>query len=205
MPLTNAYATVAQLREHLSDGSSVLTSGLLERALNASSRAIDKHCGRRFWQDSSTTVRTFIVQHPDYAFVDDISTRTGVVVKTGTDGVAFGTTLTVDVDYILEPRNADKFAAAAYDAYAFWQIRSLGAAFTTDPRWPTLQVTARFGWSAVPPEVEEACILKAASLFKRKEAPFGVAGFGEFGVVRIGRNDPDVIDLLSDYQVHGIG
>ena len=203
MALTNAYATAQQLRDHLGDGSSTLTLSLLERAINASSRAIDRHCGRQFWQDSSTAVRTSIVQHPDYAFVDDISTRTGVVVKTGSDGVTFSTTLTVDDDYILEPRNADKYASASFDAYAFWQIRMLDSTLSVDPRRPTLQVTARHGWSAIPPEVEEACVLKASSLFKRKDAPFGVAGFGDFGVVRITRNDPDVMDLLSGYVLPG--
>jgi hypothetical protein len=42
-------------------------------------------------------------------------------------------------------------------------------------------------------------MLKAASLFKRKDAPFAVAGFSEFGAVRIGRNDPDVLELLGGY------
>lgn len=203
MAVTNGYCTVAQLREHLVDASSALTTALLERAVNASSRAIDKHCGRRFWQDSATAVRSYIVDHPDYAFVDDISTRTGVVVKTGTDGAAFPTTLTVDADYILEPRNADKYASASFDAYAFWQIRMLDTTLTVDPRRPTLQVTARHGWSAVPTEVEQACILKATSLFKRKDAPFGVAGFDGFGAVRITRQDPGVLDLLSAFELPG--
>jgi hypothetical protein len=28
-----------------------------------------------------------------------------------------------------------------------------------------------------------------------------VAGFGEFGVVRIGKNDPDVVELLTPFKV----
>lgn len=203
MAVTNGYCTVDQLREHLADGSSTLTAALLERAINASSRAIDKHCGRRFWQDSSTADRSYIVQHSDYVFIDDISTRTGVVVKTGTDGATFPTTLTVDSDYILEPRNADKYASASFDAYAFWQVRMLDTTLTVDPRRPTLQVTARHGWSAVPAEVEGACLLKSVSLFKRKDTPYGVAGFDGFGAVRITRADPDVMDLLSPFVIPG--
>jgi hypothetical protein len=64
----------------------------------------------------------------------------------------------------------------------------------------TLQVTARWGWSSVPIEVYEACLLKAAALYKRRDSVQGVAGFGDFGVVRIGRSDPDVIDLLGPYR-----
>jgi hypothetical protein len=189
------------LREHLADTGTTLTTALLERAINASSRAIDRHCHRRFWLDSSTATRTYIVDDQLTAYVDDIGSRTGVVVKIGTDGTTFPTTLTVDTDYILEPRNADKYASTSFDAFAFWQIRMVGGhRFYPYCGHPTLSVTAQYGWSAVPPEVEEACVLKAASLFKRKEAPFGVAGFGDFGVVRI-RKDDDVIELLSDYVI----
>jgi hypothetical protein len=200
--VVNGYCTTAQLREHLEDTGTTLPAALLERAINASSRAIDRHCCRRFWLDSSTATRTYIVEDPLAAYVDDIGSRTGVVVKIGTDGTTFPTTLTVDTDYILEPRNADKFASTDFDAYAFWQIRMIGSRrlYPFCDR-PTLSVTARHGWSAVPSEVEEACILKAASLFKRKDAPFGVAGFGEFGAVRITRNDVDVLDLLGTYVI----
>lgn len=200
MALTNSYATVAELRNHFADAGSALSLELLERALNASSRAVDHHCGRRFWADAATTTRTFDGTGRDVVYVDDISTRTGVVVTSGTDGSTFGTSWTVGTEYILEPRNADA-AGATSDAYAFWRLRALGGRYWPDACYgPTVQVVAKFGWSAVPPEVNQATILKAAQLMKRKDAPFGVAGFGEFGAVRIGRNDPDVIDLLSEYR-----
>lgn len=202
MTVTNGYCTAAQLREHLGDPGGSLTSALLDRAVNASSRAIDRYCRRRFWLDSGVATRTYDVRDPLCAYVDDIGSRTGLVVKIGTDGKTFPTTLTVGTDFILEPRNADQYASTDFDAYAFWQIRTLtGRRLYPSYLGPTLSVTARFGWSAVPPEVEEACILKAASLFKRKDAPFGVAGFGEFGVVRIKPSDGDVVVLLADYVV----
>jgi hypothetical protein len=200
--VVNGYCTETQLREHLTDSDSTLTVALLQRAINSASRAIDRHCGRRFWLDTTTATRTYIVDNPTTAYVDDIGSRTGLVVKIGTDGITFPTTLTADTDFILEPRNTDKFASTDFDAYAFWQIRTIGSRrlYPFCDR-PTLSVTARHGWSAVPSEVEEACILKAASLFKRKDAPFGVAGFGEFGAVRITRNDADVVDLLGTYVI----
>lgn len=203
MAVTNGYCTTAQLRTHLADSGSSLTTELLERAINASSRAIDRHCKRRFWLDSGTATRTYMVNDQMSAYVDDIGSRVGLVVKIGTDGHTFPTTLTIDTDFILEPRNADKFASGTFDAFAFWQIRMIGGGRRLYPSClgPTLSVTAQHGWSAVPSEVEEACILKAASLFKRKDAPFGVAGFGEFGVVRITRKDTDVLDLLNDYVI----
>jgi len=205
MALLNPYCQTEELRDHLRDDGAKLTTSLLERAINASSRAVDHHCGRgidgsvgQFWQDASVTTRTYVVEDPRKVRVDDISTRTGLVVKTGSDGVTFPTTL-ASTEYLLEPRNADTAGAAAIP-YAFWIIRSVNGWFPRHATClPTLQVTSRFGWSAIPSEANEATILKAASLFKRKDAPFGVAGFGDFGVVRITRNDPDVMELLSPF------
>jgi len=208
MPVVNGYCTLAELREYLADSGSQLTTALLERAINASSRAVDKYCDRgidgafgRFWADAAVAQRTYLCDSTIETYVDDISTRTGLIVETGTDGASFGTTWTSGTDFILEPRNAGVVGAGSdADAHAFWKIVAIGSKrFLPDCYKPTLRVTARFGWSGIPTDVNEATILKAASLFKRKDAPFGVAGFGEFGVVRIGRNDPDVIELLSSY------
>lgn len=203
MAVTNGYCTVPQLRGHLKDDGARMDDALLERAINAASRSVDRFCGRRFWRDASVVVKTYAPTHSGILSVDDISTRTGLIVKVGSDGLTFPTTLTSS-EYILEPRNADVFAGGdTADAYAFWRLRRVGGNWTIYSDRPTVQVTARFGWSAIPAEVEEAAILKAASLFKRKDAPFGVAGFNDFGPVRITRADPDVLDLLEPFQVAG--
>ena len=206
MAVTNGYCTLQEVRDHLGDGSSALTTALLERAINASSRAIDQYCGRRFWLDAAVAVRTYRPDCLSSTYVDDIGTATGLVVKTGTDGTTFPTTW-ASTDYILEPRNAGIVGAgSSADTYAFWEIVAIaGRTFPVHAYRPTLQVTARFGWSAIPPEVTEACILKAVALFKRKDTPYGVAGFDGFGAVRIGRNDPDVTGLLAAYRNPVVG
>jgi hypothetical protein len=57
-------------------------------------------------------------------------------------------------------------------------------------------------------DVQEAILLLASRLYKRRQSPEGVAGFGgEGGVVRILAGDPDIIDLLErhlDYTRAGI-
>lgn len=201
MAEVNAYATAAQLRTQLGDEATNLTAALLERAVNAASRAIDNHCGRRFWIDAAVVTRQYRPDDACSVFVDDIATRTGVIVKTDTAGDGSYATTWDSTDFDLEPRNADVVAAGSTGpAFSFWQITAIDdKTFPLSSRRATLQVTAKFGWSAVPVDVEEACLLKAASLFKRKDAPFGVAGFGDFGAVRITRRDPDVIDLLSGF------
>jgi hypothetical protein len=199
--LTNSYCTVAQLRTHLGDSGSSLSTDLLERAINATSRGVDKYTGRRFWQDSSVQVCTYRPDDPYVAWVDDISTTTGLVVKTDTTGDGTYATTWASTDYQLEPLNA----SAQDAAYCWWRIVAIDRyTFPAADRRPTLQVTAKFGWPATPDEVTEATILRAAALFKRSEAVFGVAGFGDLGVVRIGRQDPDVVELLGPYRRHDL-
>lgn len=203
MAVTNAYATVAQLRTHLGDTNSTQNLELLERAINATSRAIDKHCGRRFWIDSTVQVRVYRPEFGDLAWVDDIATTTGLVVKTDTAGDGTYATTWASTDYELQPLNAD----ANGQAYCWTRLAAVDRyLFPTSGKVAPLQVTAKFGWSAIPDEVEEACILRAASIFKRRESVDGLAGFGDLGVVRIStRRDPDVAALLDNFIKMRVG
>ncbi|MGI5232865.1 hypothetical protein [Actinoallomurus sp. CA-142502] len=197
MSVTNGYCTVADVREQLNDVvNEQLSEALLERAVNASSRAVDRFCHRRFWLDAEPVARTYRPCEPYRADVDDIGTTAGLVIKTDTGGDGTWATTWQTGDYDLEPLNAD----ADGPAYAWWTIVSVGnQQFFSLPLRPSLQVTARWGWSIVPDDVETAALLKAVSLFKRKDSPLGVAGFAEFGAVRISRSDPDVVSLLQPY------
>ena len=58
-----------------------------------------------------------------------------------------------------------------------------------------------FGYSAaVPDAVKQACIILSMRQFKRYDSPLGVAGFGDIGVMRVGRVDPDVAALLEPFM-----
>lgn len=201
MAVTNGYCTVAQVRDHLGDSGSKLDVDLLENAINAASRAIDRFCGRKFWQEATTSARTYRPGDPLTAIVDDISSTTGLVIKTDTTGDGTWATTWDSGDYQLEPLNSDVVASGStVTPYAWWRIVAIDEkSFITGGLRASLQVTARFGWSAVPDDVTEAAILKAVALFRRKDAPFGVAGIGDFGPVRITRRDPDVTELLTPY------
>ncbi len=196
MAEVNAYATADQLREQLGEtGTGNLKTALLERAVNAASRAVDQHCRRRFWLDDTATVKTYRPTFTDKALVDDIGDTTGLVVKTDSTGTGTFDLTWAATDYELEPLNA-----LDPNALAWWWIVAVDRYLFPTARRVTLQVTAKFGWSGVPDDVEQATLMKAASLFKRKDAPFGVAGFNDFGVVRVTRQDGDVLDLLAPYR-----
>jgi hypothetical protein len=202
VPLTDAYCTLAELREHMGDTSTTLTAAVAERAINAASRAIDRHCGRWFYQEAAARVRVYRPDDAYEAWVDDISTTTGLVIKTDTTGDGTYATTWASTDYQLEPLNADIVGSGStVQPYAWWRIVAIDRyTYPSSTRRPTLQVTARFGWSAVPDDVQEACLIKAAALYERRNSPGGVAGVDGFGVVRIGRSDPDVVELLGPYR-----
>lgn len=46
-------------------------------------------------------------------------------------------------------------------------------------------------------EVQEAIVLLASRLYKRRQSPEGVAGWGDLGVIRILVSDPDITSLLE--------
>jgi hypothetical protein len=208
MTVTNGYCSTDDVREELGDAASRLAGPVIERSINAASRAIDRYCGRRFWLDAAVTTRLFS-PIDDYLCLDvqDIGSSVGLIVKT--DEALTGTfarTWTA-TDYQLEPLNQDVVAAGdTGTAFAWWRIRAVANLWFPVSRLsrPTVSITAKFGWSAIPDDVTQACILKSVALFKRKDAPYGVAGFGDQGAIRISRSDPDVESLLAPYMLAGV-
>jgi hypothetical protein len=65
----------------------------------------------------------------------------------------------------------------------------------------TVKVVGLTGWTAIPTSVKQATIITGMRLFKRLDSPLGVAGFGDMGVMRVGRGlDPDVQQLVQDFR-----
>lgn len=196
------YATEDELRAQFDDAAEQLPSALLQRALGATSRGIERFCGQRFWQDSSVQTRVYRPDLIDIAWTAPISTRTGLIIATDTGGDGTYATTWATTDYELQPLDAD----ADGDAYAWWRIHAVDRyMFPTTGKAAPLQVTARFGWSEIPADVNQACIIRAAAIFKRKESVAGITGFDGFGAVRISRRrDPDVAELLDNFIRIGV-
>lgn len=51
----------------------------------------------------------------------------------------------------------------------------------------------------LPELVEQAIVMLAARLYRRRNSVGGFEGFGDFGVVRVPALDPDIEDLLIRY------
>lgn len=48
-----------------------------------------------------------------------------------------------------------------------------------------------------PADVDEAIVMQSARIYKRRNSPEGVAGFGDLGVVRVVALDPDVESMIG--------
>jgi hypothetical protein len=169
-----------------------------ERAITAASRGIDNHCKRHFWQTAAGTTRVYDTCDKWWLDIDDAVSVTFVKTDDNMDGT-FETTWAAS-DFQLLPLNP----AAAPELEPFNQIKAVaGRTFpqpTGQSRLGLIQVTATWGWPAIPEAIGEACRLVVNRLCKRPGSPEGVAGFDEFGQIRISaRDDPDAVRLLDHY------
>lgn len=203
MALTNAYTDEETFRAYINNASAA--TALVDLALNGASRAIDAYCQRRFWLDDTPVARTFI---PDSLITvklqTDIGSTTGLQVATDPSGDGTFDIAWAASDFQLLPQNA---AFEFPEARPWDTLRAVGTKTfpwlvnTWLTRLDRVQVTARWGWPAVPDAVTQACLLKAARLYFRKDSPQGVAGYGDFGPVRISaKDDADVVLLLDTYR-----
>jgi len=203
MTITNGYCTLEQLNVELGVGAGVGSQTTkLELAINAASRQIDNHTGRRFWQDASVKTRVYFADDPFTVYTDDISTLTGLIVKVDSaDAGDFPSTLTITTNFIMLPANAeDEVPARPYN-----QIRVVDAgvsAFTRSGSGrPGVQVIAKFGWAAVPDDVTRACLIQATQLYKASDAVFGGLQLGIDGsILRVRSSlNPIAEALLEGY------
>jgi Phage gp6-like head-tail connector protein len=198
MAIGDSYATLAELKSRLgitgSTDDTVLT-GFLATA----SRGVEKYCRRQFNDAGATSSRLYYRNGLSTAVVDDFSTSAGFVLETDLDDDGTFEITWAATDYQLEPLNG---IVEGVPGYPYWLVRSLNRTnlfMETFSGRASIRVTARWGWTAVPPAVHDATLIGAEELYKLKDAPFGVAGFGDFGQIRV-RDNPKVQALLSPYR-----
>lgn len=198
MAITDGYTTLAEVKGILRITDSVDDS-LLETCIEAASRQIDTHCERVFTYGTAT--RVFTPNDSYVCEIDDLISLTFLKTSTDADG-SFDTTWTA-TDYQLEPLNG--ISGGSYTPYT--HIRAVGDFLFPTVNFPesqgeaTVQVTGVFGYgTAVPVDIKQAANLLAIRQFKRYDSPLGVAGFGDIGVVRVSRVDPDIESLLGPYR-----
>lgn len=199
MPVINGYTTLATLKARLRV-SQAEQDATLEQLITASSRAIDRWTARRFYGVAET--RVYTPAGPTRLLIDDAISVSALATDEDGDRV-YETSWSASQDYYLEPANAaldgEPVTAIAVDP------ANGRYAFPLAPR--SAQLTGSFGYCASgshPAPVEEACLRLATRLYKLADAPLGVAGSAEMGLIRISQ-DRDLQDLLWPYRrVQGV-
>lgn len=190
-PATHVYVELEQAKAAISMSGFNHADGDLQRALSSASRAVDDICGRRFYSDTdATSVRYFTPTNACSVAIDDLVSLTTLATDATGDGV-YETTWSAS-DYSLEPINA------SLDGFPYTEIikKMYGSRYFPVGVQNSVKVTGKFGWSAIPPQVESATLMLAGRYMKRvRDAPFGIVGVD--AMIRIARNDPDVLSLLS--------
>lgn len=191
--MANEYAELEELKEMRSITSNSQDAAL-QRAITRASRAIDRRCGRRFWRDGevSTTYypnlqgRSIVSGSSETFLTGDIATAATISVSLGgvesaPDGLSFSYFSS------FEPHGAITGITRA----SWWGGR--------------VQLTAEYGWPAVPDSIEEATLLLANRRYMRKDSPEGTSGWSTEGQTGVSRFDQDIEDLVAPFVIEGFG
>lgn len=188
-----AYITVEQLNDWY-DNRGALNPEIAESLCDAASKAVDDYCGRTFVADSVASARVFFADAPDVVTINDALQITAVA----TDDAGAGT-------YSTSWSASDWFATPINNigpnGQANWPSTAIVARLTrwfTVSAWPSVQVTAKWGWAAVPAEVTQACLMLAAEMFASKDAPLGITAT-DLGGVQV-RGNLRVRALLDPFK-----
>ena len=199
MAIANGYASLAQIKAALRISAGDATDdALLEMAVESASRLIDAYCGRNFLLGGTAT-RYYNTDDPYVVQIDDARSISAVSTSSSENGV-------FDISFNMTPRTGDIQAEPINDyvgglVWPFTRLRAIGDYVFPVDKENTVEVTAVFGFPNIPVTVTQATILQSSRIFARLQSPLGVAGFGDMGIMRVGRSlDPDVSQLIEGYR-----
>jgi len=197
MAISNGYATLAEVKTFLSITDSV-DDTLLEGMVEAASRSIDRMANRRFYLDTTATARLYRANDALQLFIDDVGSATGLIVALDATGLGnYTNTLTLNTDYILDPITAPSLNRP----WNVVTIVSASSAFEAPINYrPGVQVTAKWGWPSIPDDINQACMILTADLYKRKDAPGGILGLGDLGAIRMSPVGRDITQMVRAYR-----
>lgn len=189
------YIATADLKSYLRITGSA-DDAELALDITAASRAVDSTAFRQFGKVGSAEARKYTPRFDctlgTYGLwvipIDDLMDATGLTVSVAAGSIT---------DYTLWPLNAAMRGRP-------WTRLVVGKDSTIKPKGEVGEVTAstdKWGWTAVPDTIKLCTRLQAARLFKRRDAPFGIAGSPDTGseLRLLAKVDPDLAVSLKPY------
>lgn len=191
-----SYADLALLKAALAIGTTE-SDTLLQLALDAATTFIDQYTGRSFAGEAGAT-KYFVATDPNTLTLSpDIRVVTSVATDDRGD-LSFSTTL-ASTDYRLLPLQSFP------DAGIYSRLHIAGNSSKSFGCGQQVKVIGDWGYvvgGAAPEAIQQACLIQAGRIFKRREAPFGILQQTDLGTyARISAADPDVVALLDPYKV----
>lgn len=174
----------------------------MQTSIAATAGWINSYCGRHFNQVTET--RTYQPYDIWVLDTDDIVPGAAITLKVDYDGDGtYEDTWVQGTDYQLRLGPGLYNVSATGTPRPYRQVQAAGSGKWFPFTWPftrldRVQIATSWGWSRVPWEVTEANRILAADLFKMTEAPFGVAGMADYGIVRV-QSNPWLVELLRTY------
>jgi hypothetical protein len=190
----------------------------IQLAIQNASNWVTNYTGQHFYQitEARTYMPASIWELPIDPLVSDPSVLTSLSVDLDYDGDGvYETHWTLNQNYVV------KFAPSYTGGMDSYNINSAGvpqpyrqlqALMSNSGQqgggwlpftWPythmnRVRVTGTWGWNTVPPNVSHATLMLAVDLFKSKDAPWGMAGLSDLGIVKV-QSNPWVVELLRNY------
>lgn len=186
-----AYVTLDEFRaylgsEHIDDDDQ------LALCLAVAERGVDRIACRSFSavvDDATATTRTYVPLNAEVVYIDDLADTAGLTIDNYGSAIAVGAIQLDPINLLGTDRRARPIEG----------LRLFDSCWYRDGQRATVSITsARWGWLAVPDAAKQATLVAAKDLFQLRDARFGTAGFGEFGVLRI-RENPTVRQILDGY------
>lgn len=218
------FCTLDELRSYIAQTGQTPNPSIddpyLQLAADAATTALQTACNRTFEATTAAATRTFTFRPSGspYGTSGDYYGNIDWSVIYPTLYNSLPPQLEVD-DYFLDVQTigqitvTDYITAGMYTPTRGWPYNaaSKGEAFTRlefalGTRLPTgqgqLLVNAKWGWSAIPSTIKNACLLQASRYYARRTSPMGVAGIGDMGqAIRLqARLDPDVAQMVNNFN-----
>jgi hypothetical protein len=196
-PIGGPYATLAMLKTRMGipDSNNGRDADLTQR-LSSAAADINRWCHRQFGRAEDVSTRTFRADRCGVDVHDFWDLDSLVVQPIGGTAWDVSTLIAMPEDGIMD----------GVPGWPYSRLELYGAELATHPlvqsltyRGTRVQVTAKWGWQDTPENVTTANLMLAVADDKAKDAPFGVAGFGDYAV-RIRQNGM-VVEKLAPYVI----
>jgi len=190
-----AIVTISTFKDYARNELGTADDTAIQAALDAAHYSAYDYAGRSFEAAGVASARLFVPVSWNICNIDDCTSITSVT--NNSTSVAAST-------YQAEPVENRSGSTATVP---FTRLRMLTGAWYVWNGKASVSVTATWGWATTPAPAIEAVKILAKDILHQRDNRSGVAGFGEFGAVRV-RQNPYVamlLDPLRRAQQFGIG